>query len=45
MRKSEMGEEEDCKIIVMYDEEAPERFGTPKNRASDKMVAKKFQCQ
>ncbi len=35
-----MEEEDDCKIIEMYEEEAPERLFTPKNRASYKMVAK-----
>jgi hypothetical protein len=34
-----MEEDEDCEIIEMYGEKAPEKFVAPMNRASDKMVA------
>ncbi len=34
-----MEEDEDCEIIEMYEEKAPERFVAPMKRASDKMVA------
>ncbi len=37
--KSAMDEDEDCEIIEMYEEKAPERFVAPMKRASDKMVA------
>ncbi len=35
-----MEEEEDCKIIEMYEEEAPEILVAPKTRAFDIMVSK-----
>ena len=34
-----MEEDEDCKIIEMYEEKAPERFVAPMKRASNKMVS------
>jgi hypothetical protein len=37
--KSAMDEDEDCEIIEMHVEKAPERFVAPMKRASDKMVA------
>ncbi len=37
--KSAMEEDEDCEIIEMYEEKAPERFVAPMKRGSDKMVA------
>ena len=37
--KSDMDEDENCEIIEMHVEKAPERFVAPMKRASDKMVA------
>ncbi len=34
-----MEEDEDCEIIEMYEDKAPESFVAPTNRASEKMVA------